>query len=76
MKPILTTVLLLLILIYCSDPDERLDVGYDDGYAVGFNTTCKIRATLIEGDWDNQHYKRGYHAGYRAGSIACRNSKN
>ena len=25
-------------------------------YATGYNTTCKIRATLIEGDWDDEHY--------------------
>ena len=35
------------------DGDERLDAGYSDGYAVGDNTECKIRATLIEGDFDN-----------------------
>jgi len=35
------------------DSDERFDVGYDDGYAVGYNTECKIRATLIEGDFDS-----------------------
>jgi len=62
---------ILLLLTSCIDADERLD----DGYAVGFNTTCKIRATLVEGDWDNKDYKRGYASGYRAGSFACRNSK-
>jgi len=72
-----TTVLILslLFLTSCVDADERLDVGYSDGYAVGFNTTCKIRATLVEGDWSNKDYKRGYASGYRAGAIACRNSK-
>lgn len=68
-------ILSLLLLSSCVDSDERLDVGYDDGYAVGFNTTCKIRATLVEGDWKNKDYKRGYDSGYRAGAIACRNSK-
>jgi len=73
MKPIL--ILALLLLTSCGDAEERLDVGYDDGYAAGFNTTCKIRATLIEGDWGNKDYTRGYNSGYRAGSFACKNSK-
>jgi hypothetical protein len=48
-------------------------VGYSDGYATGYNTTCKIRATLIEGDWDNESYSKGYRQGYQAGSLACKN---
>ena len=31
----------LILLKSCidkADPDERFDVGYDDGYAVGYNT--------------------------------------
>ena len=45
----------LLMLSGCigEDADERLDAGYSDGYAVGYNTECKIRTTLIEGDFDN-----------------------
>ena len=52
-------------------PEERYDVGYDDGYAVGYNTACEIRATLIEGDWGNEHYSKGYSEGQTAGIIAC-----
>ena len=65
-----------LILSSCTDPDERYDVGYDDGYAVGYNSTCEIRTTLIEGDFDNSHYQRGYDDGYRAGSEDCRRSRD
>lgn len=54
------------------DPEERADVGYDDGYAVGYNTTCKIRATLIEGDWDNEDYTQAYELGYADGAAACK----
>ena len=54
------------------DADERLDAGYSDGYAVGYNTECKIRATLIEGDFDNADYSRGYYAGLADGAAACR----
>ena len=56
-----------------ADPDERFDVGYSDGYAVGYNTECKIRATLIEGDFDNADYSRGYYLGLSDGATACRN---
>jgi len=54
------------------DNDERFDAGYSDGYAVGYNTECKIRATLIEGDFDNKHYSNGYNAGLYDGSLACK----
>lgn len=62
----------LMFLTACSDPEERYDVGYGDGYAVGYNTTCKIRATLIEGDWDDENYTRGYTVGNIDGSLACK----
>jgi hypothetical protein len=51
--------------------EERADVGFDDGYAAGYNTTCKIRATLIEGDWDNEHYSEAYQRGYAYGVEKC-----
>ena len=57
------------------DSDERLDAGYSDGYAVGYNTECEIRATLIEGDFDNADYSRGYYAGLADGATACRRDK-
>jgi len=59
----------------CSDADERYDVGYDDGYAEGYNTTCDIRATLVEGDWDDENYSRGYAEGRNAGAQDCLASK-
>lgn len=73
MKHIIITAMLTTFLLGCmEDEDERFDVGYSDGYAVGYNTECKIRATLIEGDWDSDHYTRGYNTGLRDGSKACR----
>lgn len=60
----------------CADPEERYDVGYDDGYAVGYNSTCQIRATLIEGDFENKDYSRGYADGQSAGVYDCRNRRN
>ena len=35
--------------------------------------TCEIRATLIAGDWDDEHYSRGYREGYASGSYDCKN---
>jgi hypothetical protein len=61
-----------LLLSACSNED-KFDVGYDDGYAAGYNTTCEIRATMVEGDWDNQSYSRGYKKGYETGSQDCKN---
>ena len=51
------------------------DVGYDDGYAVGYNTTCKIRGTLVEGNWDNEEYMEAYNYGHDDGAEDCRKSK-
>jgi hypothetical protein len=72
MKSKFIFLLLIITLSGCSQEDKR-DVGYSDGYATGYNTTCKIRATLIEGDWDNESYSKGYRQGYQAGSLACKN---
>ena len=51
--------------------DEWCDKGYGDGYAAGYNTTCEIRMTIIEGAWDEPDYKRCYNYGYSAGSDRC-----
>jgi hypothetical protein len=64
--------LLALALQACEpSPDKRYDTGYSDGYAEGYNTTCKIRATIVEGDWVNENYSRGYKAGNAAGVQSC-----
>ena len=57
-----------------SNDDEMYDVGYDDGYATGYNTTCEIRATLIN-DYDDRFYREGYDDGYSAGAKECHSSK-
>jgi len=63
------------LLSWCNkdDADERFDVGYSDGYTVGNNTECQIRATLIESDFDDEDYSRGYTPGMVYGKTACRN---
>ena len=65
------SLIVFVLLVGCTDADERYDVGYDDGYAEGYNTTCQIRATLIEGDWDDQNYSRGYSDGRSDGANDC-----
>lgn len=63
----------ILLLIGCGpSADSRYDSGYSDGYAEGYNTECKIRATLVEGDWNDENYSRGYQDGRAAGVADCR----
>ena len=62
-----------VLLLGCGpSEDSRYDSGYSDGYAEGYNTECKIRSTLVEGDWDNEAYSSGYQAGRAEGVAACR----
>lgn len=64
---------LSLALIGCENAEEAYARGYSDGYAVGYNTACEIRATLVEGDWSNENYSRGYATGQTDGIIVCNN---
>lgn len=65
-----------LILTGCgNNKEEKADVGYSDGYAVGYNTECKIRATLVEGDWDNPDYTKAYKMGEMEGIKNCRKDR-
>lgn len=61
----------VLLLAACESGDEAYDRGYDDGFAVGYNTACEIRATMIAGDWSNADYSRGYADGQTDGTVAC-----
>jgi hypothetical protein len=73
MKLLVIAFIVFVVYIFITpSSDERFDTGYSDGYASGYNTTCKIRATLVEGDWSNEHYKEGYNQGYSAGAADCR----
>ena len=65
---------LSLLFVSGCDSKDWSDAGYSDGFAVGYNTTCEIKATLIEGNWDNEEYSEAYEVGYADGAIACRNS--
>lgn len=70
---ILNALLLAIVLVVsgCEDKEAAYDSGYGDGYAVGYNTTCQIRRTLIEGNWSSESYSKGYEAGMVAGINAC-----
>jgi hypothetical protein len=59
---------LLLLLAGCESKDWEA-AGFQDGRAATINTTCKIRGTLIGGDWDNAAYARGYSQGANAGAA-------
>ena len=57
--------------------DSRYDGGYKDGYAEGYNTTLELRATLVQGDWNDKNYKRGYDEGRAQGvSDALKKKSN
>ena len=67
------TFLVSVVLAGCGpSKQERWDAGYDDGFASGYNTTCEIRATMIEGDWKDADYSSGYREGYADGATECR----
>ena len=67
---------LWLTLAACSNAEEHADVGYDDGYAVGYNTACEIRATLIDGEFENKHYAAAFARGQSDGIVACQADRN
>ena len=61
-----------MFIIGCSNLEKSYGAGYSDGYAVGYNTTCKIRRTLIYGHFNSDDYARGYYQGKIEGSEACK----
>jgi len=72
----LLIIFLPFILVSCGESsDSRYDSGFSDGYAAGYNTTCGLRATMIEGDWSDSNYTKGYNNGYSDGSKDCKKSK-
>lgn len=55
----------------CIFEEDLTDAGYADGYAMGYNTTCELRSTLISGEWESASYSRAYAGGMEAGILAC-----
>lgn len=60
-----------LMLVACESKEAAYDRGHADGYAVGYNTACEVRATMIAADWKIPAYSRGYSDGVTDGIIAC-----
>lgn len=71
MKVLALIAVVLVIAWYNSEPDKSL-VGYDDGWASGYNSECNIRETFIHADWGNSTYKSGFEKGQSDGMVACR----
>ena len=59
----------------CENSQERYRAGRQDGYAVGYNTACEIRATLAGNDWSSENYSRGYADGIEEGIIDCNSER-
>jgi len=68
MKYIFLSVL-LLSLQACDQSAANYDSGYKDGYAEGYATACKVKSFPIQGNWDNEHYSRGYATGQLDGAA-------
>jgi hypothetical protein len=71
-------VLATMLLAACGESaDSRYHSGYDDGYAVGYNTTCQVRRTnIVKGDWDDENYSRGYRNGHADGAKECKEEED
>jgi hypothetical protein len=61
--------MLLALLAGCESKDWEA-AGFQDGRAATINTTCKFRTTLINGEWENAKYAKGYSRGANAGAAA------
>jgi hypothetical protein len=62
-------VAMLTLAVGCDSKDWEA-AGYQDGYAATVNTTCRIRATMVHGKFDDGDYARGYSQGAQAGALA------
>lgn len=55
----------------CIFEEDRSGAGFQDGLAVGYNTACEVRASLINAEWDNESYSRAYADGVTQGILQC-----
>lgn len=63
-------VVCLPFLAAACDSKDWQAAGYQDGYAATVNTTCKFRASLVHGKFDDAGYAKGYSLGSQAGAAA------
>ena len=66
---------LMITLSGCDEFKDKKEAGYSDGYAVGYNAACEIRATLVDGDFKNSSYAAAYASGQTDGIMACNTDK-
>ena len=59
----------------CESSEDAYDRGYQDGMALGYNTACEIRSTLVAAEWSNENYAEGFAEGQTDGIIACNEDK-
>jgi hypothetical protein len=77
MKKITLIFFLLQALLFgCSHDEKTVESGYDDGFAEGYNTQCRKKATIIQEHWDSAEYKKGYDMGSKDGIQACLNKNS
>lgn len=50
--------------------------GYDDGYAVGYNTTCNLKQVATSGHFLIPTYSSAFAEGVIAGIISCNDFRN
>ena len=60
----------LPFMVAACDSKDWQAAGYQDGYAATINTTCKFRASLVHGKFDDADYAKGYSLGSQAGAAA------
>ncbi|VTY35595.1 Uncharacterised protein [Xylophilus ampelinus] len=64
-------ILLTTLLALCAcDSKDWESAGHQDGYAATVNTTCKFRATMVHGKFENAEYAKGYSRGAQEGAAA------
>ncbi|NRA54215.1 MAG: hypothetical protein HRU23_08740 [Gammaproteobacteria bacterium] len=78
MKHVIALAVIIFIIFKVLSPNaqERYDVGFSDGHAVGYNAQCNIRATTVAIDLNNEDYFKGYNNGKQHGIKACIDESN
>jgi|TARA_B110000967_G_C18491110_1_gene366841 hypothetical protein len=77
MKKLLLYFLTLQILLFgCRHGEKTVESGYDDGYAEGYSSECRVKVTIVsENYWKSAEYSKGYNLGRNDGIQACANDK-
>ena len=61
-----------IVLSACTEEGDNADSGYNDGYAVGYNSICHPnKSNLIYGH-DSAEYRNAYADGHADGVADCK----